>query len=301
MPATVEDTLLVIGYGSLMSGFGLLGEARGGRGRLLACEAFPVVLSNARRGLQKPSNHGRYLAMNLEQRDPGQPLTGRSAIQAGPGELGALALRFERRFARQIASREGHDPDQFERLIERAKRRGCALGDWLLDLAEVQHHGLQAYGRALFTATGYVSPGYTFCPLVLDGREAALVAVALDCRPPSDALAGVNGASAPPALVGLGEAAALDGRALDCSAQLDYIVECLLAAVHNISVRDLTAGIEPGAPWSAELQRRLLRAAVGEPALFLKAASLDPERYGKRFGKPDVSVARRFCEPGFPG
>ena len=56
----VNDTLLVIGYGSLLSGYGMLAERRGGKSRLIACDAFPVRLLNARRGLAKPSSHGHY-------------------------------------------------------------------------------------------------------------------------------------------------------------------------------------------------------------------------------------------------
>ena len=58
-------TILIIGYGSLLSGHGLLAERREGRSKLVAREAFPIVIGNAKRGLAKPSSHGHYLAMDL--------------------------------------------------------------------------------------------------------------------------------------------------------------------------------------------------------------------------------------------
>ena len=45
---TSNRTLLVIGYGSLLSGYGLLAERRGGGSRLIARDAFAVRLRNAR-------------------------------------------------------------------------------------------------------------------------------------------------------------------------------------------------------------------------------------------------------------
>lgn len=72
--AAINRTLLVIGYGSLLSGYGLLSERRNGASRLIALDAFPVRLHNARRGLAKPTGHGRYLAMDLEPIDPAAPI-----------------------------------------------------------------------------------------------------------------------------------------------------------------------------------------------------------------------------------
>ena len=62
----VNREILVVGYGSLLSGYGLLAERRGGESRLVVRDAHPVVIDNARRGLAKPSSHGKYLAMDIE-------------------------------------------------------------------------------------------------------------------------------------------------------------------------------------------------------------------------------------------
>jgi hypothetical protein len=99
-------TLLVIGYGSLLSGYGLLAERRGGKSRLVARGAEPVVLRNAQRGLAKPSSHGSYLAMDIEPRDRSAPITAVAAGGSGDG-IGALLLEFDRGAAPRIARRAG--------------------------------------------------------------------------------------------------------------------------------------------------------------------------------------------------
>jgi len=78
LSADSNRTLLVVGYGSLLSGYGMLAERRGGGSKLVARDAFPVSLRNARRGLAKPSSHGNYLAMDLEPTRPNQPITARA-------------------------------------------------------------------------------------------------------------------------------------------------------------------------------------------------------------------------------
>jgi hypothetical protein len=93
----MNETLLVVGYGSLLSGHGLLTVRRGGKSRLVARQAFPILIRNARRGLAKPTAHGRYLAMDLEPIDPSRPILARAALGPARGEIGALGLVFERR------------------------------------------------------------------------------------------------------------------------------------------------------------------------------------------------------------
>ena len=80
-----NDTLLVIGYGSLLSGYGLLAERRGGGSKLIARDAFAVRLENARRGLAKPSSHGHYLAMDLEPVRRGEPILARAGLDGADG------------------------------------------------------------------------------------------------------------------------------------------------------------------------------------------------------------------------
>src|SRR5581483_4400958 len=95
LASDVNRTLLVVGYGSLLSGYGMLAHRRGGGSKLIASSAFPVILRNARRGLAKPSSHGSYLAMDLEPLAPEQPLVAHSGGEASEG-IGVLALEFAR-------------------------------------------------------------------------------------------------------------------------------------------------------------------------------------------------------------
>ena len=107
--------ILVVGYGSLLSGYGLLAERRGGASRLIARDAHRVAIQNARRGLAKPSSHGSYLAMDIEPVDRGVPIS--ASISAEDVGIGGLLLTFDRECAPMIARREEYDPDAFERLI----------------------------------------------------------------------------------------------------------------------------------------------------------------------------------------
>ena len=123
--------ILVIGYGSLLSGYGLLAERRGGASRLVARDAVPVSIHNARRGLAKPSSHGSYLAMDIEPVDLAAPIAASGA--AADIGIGGLLLTFDRESAPLIARREEYDPDAFVRLLGLADRAGKPLGEFLLE------------------------------------------------------------------------------------------------------------------------------------------------------------------------
>src|SRR5262249_45754034 len=118
-------TLLVLGYGSLLSGYGLLAVRRGGGSKLVALDAEPAQVLNARRGLAKPSSHGNYLAMDIEPIDPSRPITACAGIARPESSgFGALLLTFDRTAAPLISRREEYDPAAFVRLIEIADRAG---------------------------------------------------------------------------------------------------------------------------------------------------------------------------------
>src|ERR1700719_3149123 len=95
--------ILVVGYGSLLSGYGLLAERRGGRSKLIARDVERVSIRNARRGLAKPSSHGSYLAMDIEPVDRTAAITASTASN-GSG-IGGLLLTFDRECAPLIARR----------------------------------------------------------------------------------------------------------------------------------------------------------------------------------------------------
>src|ERR1700735_685234 len=140
----VNDTLLVIGYGSLLSAYGMLAERRGGKSRLVARDAFPVRLLNARRGLAKPSSHGHYLAMDLEPIDATIPMSARAAVGA-TAVIGALGLVFDREWAPLISRREEYDEHKFVELIGLADRAGLPLGGFLHEIARRPNWDLLDY------------------------------------------------------------------------------------------------------------------------------------------------------------
>lgn len=134
---SINRTLLVVGYGSLLSGYGLMAERRGGRSQLLASDAWPVIIENAQRGLAKPSSHGRYLAMDLEPVDPTEPIKVRVARGRGdPHEVGGLLLEFDAEWAARISTREEYDSANFLRLLDMAERASRRLGEYLLAVAQ---------------------------------------------------------------------------------------------------------------------------------------------------------------------
>ena len=283
---SVNRSLLVVGYGSLLSGYGLMAERRGGGSKLLARDAWPVVLDNAVRGLAKPSSHGQYLAMDLEPVDPTEPIKVRIARGHGDAhEVGGLLLEFDAEWAARISTREEYDSGNFIRLLEMAERAGQPLGEYLLAIAQAVAFNHDAYRRELYLLLGYTSHGYIFHPIPLDDGRVAIAAIG----------SGFHFSGHPEViskrrefnmdkLLTLGEALALNHLPMDREGQIGYYAECILGGVHGIAVGDLMASFDAVAPFSADLARHFHRAAEGERARFIRATSLDERRYGDRFG-----------------
>jgi hypothetical protein len=313
--------LLVIGYGSLLSGYGLLSERRNGASRLVALDAFPVRLRNARRGLAKPTGHGRYLAMDLEPIDPAAPIIasatpnnpdstdsvnadgnvavtlaangngGPSFNDANGKGIGALGLVFDRDSAPLIARREEYDATKLDELLDLADRAATPIGDFLLAIAQRTDFNLLAYRSALRELLGYTSPGYIFHPLPLDDGRVAIVAIG----------SGFDGSGDPDIqskrsrfgmdrLLTLSEALAHPTFDMDPHGQVGYYVECLLGGYHGIDVSDLVhalqhqAANENGVRGQEVLADRLAVVTKGERERFQRATSLDEARYVSAFG-----------------
>src|SRR5258708_26617738 len=163
----------MIAYGSLLSGYGILAERRGSASpsRLTARDAFPLTLTNARRGLAKPSSHGHYLAMDLEPVLAHESIVAFATNGKDVEGIGVLGLEFDRAWAPKIARREEYDPAKFVELITLADRAGQSLGAFLLAIAERTRFNLLAYRTALRAMLDYTSEGYIFHPIPLcDGR-----------------------------------------------------------------------------------------------------------------------------------
>jgi hypothetical protein len=283
-------TLLVVGYGSLLSGYGMLAHRRGGGSRLVAREAFAVSIHNARRGLAKPSSHGSYLAMDLEPIDRRKPITAR-ADQKGAG-MGAIALVFDREWAPRIARREEYSPEKFVELIEIADRAGKPLGEFLLEIAGRVNFDLLDYRRALFELLGYTSPGYIFHPMPLDRRRVAIVAIGSGYEGSGDpALPSRRNECGMDRLLRLGEAIKLDRLEIDREGQIGYLVEAILGGLHGLGVADLMEGIGVESELGQQVARHFTAAAAREHAFMLEATGLSASQYRESFGaEPDLSL-----------
>ena len=279
-------TILVVGYGSLLSGYGLMAERRGGRSKLLARDAWPVILENAMRGLAKPSSHGSYLAMDLEPIDPTEPIRARIARGRGdPHEVGGLLLEFDAEWAARISTREEYDASNFLRLLDMAERAGRPLAEYLLAIAQNVAFNLDAYRRELYALLDYTSHGYIFHPIPIDDGRVAIAAIGSGFH-----FSGHHEVISKrrefnmEKLLTCAEALALTHLPMDREGQIGYFAECLLGGVHGIAVGDLMASFDADANFTPELARHFHRAAQGEHERFLRATSLDEHRYRERFG-----------------
>jgi len=276
--------ILVVGYGSLLSGYGLLAERRGGASRLVARDVAPVSIRNARRGLAKPSSHGRYLAMDIEPVDRSLPITASTAADNHDGGIGGLLLTFDRDCAPTIARREEYDAYAFERLIGLAERAGKPLGEYLMEIASGMNFDLLTYRMALRSMLDYTSRGYIFHPIEIDDGRIAIIAIG----------SGFEGSGDPrivsrrqefgmDRLLSLEESMRTEICDFDRAGQVGYYAECILGGLHGLDVGDLAPRFDPDAGLVRELAAHLGPIAVGERDRFIEATSIDVARYRERF------------------
>ncbi|MGC1398152.1 hypothetical protein [Candidatus Binatus sp.] len=274
--------ILLVGYGSLLSGYGLLAERRGGVSRLIARDAVPVSIHNARRGLAKPSSHGRYLAMDIEPVARTASIT--ASIAAGDIGIGGLLLTFDREYAPLIARREEYDPDSFVRLIGLADRAGKPIGEFLLEIDRGANCDLLAYRIALRTILDYTSPGYIFHPVEIDDGRIAIIAIGSGFDGSGDpAIVSRRRQYKMDRLLSLDESMRTEIPGFDRAGQIGYYAECVLGGLHGLNVGDLAPQFDETAGWARELAEHLRSLAACERERFIAATSLDAARYGERF------------------
>jgi hypothetical protein len=280
--------ILVVGYGSLLSGYGLLAERRGGASRLVARDVLPISIHNARRGLAKPSSHGKYLAMDIEPVDRRLPMRASSA--ADDDGIGGLLLTFDRECAPLIARREEYDPDAFVRLIEIADRADLPLGEFLMEIASGTNFDLLAYRMALRTMLDYTSPGYIFHPIEIDDGRIAIIAIGSGFDGSGDSkIISRRQQYKMDRLLSLDESMRTELPGFDRAGQIGYYAECLLGGLHGVDVGDLAAEFDAEAGCILELAAHLGPIASGERERFLEATSIDAVRYGERFSRDRVA------------
>ena len=292
MSSAVNDTLLVIGYGSLLSGYGMLAERRGGKSRLVARDAFPVRLLNARRGLAKPSSHGHYLAMDLEPIDAAMPISARAADGSSAG-IGALGLVFDREWAPLISRREEYDEYKFVELIGLADRAGQSLGEFLNDIARRTSWNLLDYRRALNDLLAYTSEGYIFHPIPLSDGRVAVAAIGSGFEGSGDtAVRSKRNEYGMDRLLTLAEALRIETFDLDRDGQVGYYVECLLGGLHGLEIADLVRDLDDDL--AQALHPRFHHVVPGERERFMTATSLDEPRYRGAFGDAPHAAIHSF-------
>jgi hypothetical protein len=278
-----NDTLLVIGYGSLLSGYGLLAERRGGGSKLIARDAFAVRLDNARRGFAKPSSHGHYLAMDLEPVRRGEPIVARAGLDGDEG-IGAVGLVFDREWGALIARREEYDSAKFLELIALADAEDAGLGEFLLEIAQRTGFDLLAYRIELRRMLGYTSPGYIFHPVPLDDGRVAIAAIGSGYDGSGDpAVRSKRNELGMDRLLSMRAAMEVRSFALDRAGQAGYFAECVLGGMHGLAVDDLMEEVDLETDWGGELMHRFMLAAPGELERFMRASSLDAARYREQF------------------
>ena len=272
----------------MLSGYGLLAERRGGASRLVARDVLPISILNARRGLAKPSSHGKYLAMDIEPVDRGMAIKASSAAH-GAG-IGGLLLTFDREYAPLIARREEYDPEAFAKLIGLADRAGLPLGEFLMAIAIETNFDLLAYRIALRQILDYTSPGYIFHPIEIHDGRVAIIAIG----------SGFEGSGDPKIvsrrqqykmdrLITLDESMRVEISGFDRAGQIGYYAECLLGGLHGVDVGDLTLGFDTDADWVRDLAAHLGPIGAGERERFIEATSLDAARYAERFSSKRVA------------
>jgi hypothetical protein len=292
LSSAVNDTLLVIGYGSLLSGYGMLAERRGGKSRLVARDAFPVRLLNARRGLAKPSSHGHYLAMDLEPIDATIPVSARAAEGSSMG-IGALGLVFDREWAPLISRREEYDEHKFVELLAIADRAAKPLGKFLLEIARRTNWNLLDYRGALNRLLGYTSEGYIFHPIPLSDGRVAVAAIGSGFEGSGDvAVRSKRNEYGMDRLLTLAEALSVETFDLDRDGQIGYYVECLLGGLHGLEITDLFRELDDDLVQA--LHPRFHHVVEGERERFMKATSLDEPRYRGAFGDVPHAALHSF-------
>jgi len=275
----MQGTVTIVGYGSLMSAYGLARERA-----LPKASIARVELSNAARRFGKPSIHAKRLAVTLDAIDPTRPMTATRCTPSAAGtEPQAVAVTLPLEYLPTLAKREGYPSEAARRLIETA---GDDLADWLADLFDGSSD-VAGYRAALFERIGVTSPHYIPQPIRIDG-EPAIVFVAPGAEGTgSDEVRPIR-ADNDYALLTTAEV----WRATPTQPQLDYIASCLLAGAHGVAVDDLAADLP------VDLRRALAAYAAhfsDEPKRLREILGLGDRDYAEFRGPRLVS----FC--GDPG
>jgi len=282
--------VIVIGYGSLMSGFGLQPF-----GPLRARAAARVALRNVRRGFGKLSQHGDRFAMVLEAANPSSAIEARVLDTVEPPAEGVegVALLLPPTGLARVCEREGYSGGALQRLRGEAAARRLELAAFLWTLLEASLFDVPSFRQRLFKLVGYTSPHYLPHPVRLDDGRCAVTFMAPGRE-------GSGASHVVPVRVRDGTetlmTAAEAWRRKPNRAQLSYVAACLLGGAHGVAVTDVLGSVSED-PALAERTRELVLAEQPqELTRFLETTGLDHSAYWNAFGPPNQSVRRSGLE-----
>jgi hypothetical protein len=280
--------VITIGYGSLMSGLGLLPL-----GRLRVRAAARVALANARRGFGKFSQHGDRFAMLLEPVQPGQPIEAHLLAANAPPSTALEGIAYvlpPNEFAR-LCDREGYSGGQ--RLRQEASTRGQDVAAFLWSILADAAFDVGQFRQRLFKLVGYTSPHYVPHPVRLDGGRFAVTFLAPGREGSgSDRVVPVRMRTGTEALMTIAEA----WERKPNRTQLTYVAACLLGGAHGVSVRDILEPLAEDGGLAARVRDALLAEQRAELPRFLEFTHLEHTAYWEAFGPPTQSLRRSGLE-----
>jgi hypothetical protein len=288
-PAVSTD-VLVIGYGSLMSGLGLLQS-----GPLRVRAAVRIALHHARRGFGKFSQHGDRFAMVLEPVGEHQPIEARTvSVTDPPGEVPeGIGLLVQGNDLAQLCDREGYSGGAARRLRDEATQRGQDLAAFLWTLLADTGFDTPRFRQRLFSLVGYTSPHYLPHPVRLDEQRFALTFLAPGRE-------GTGSARIVPVRVRTGNESLMTvseaWRRKPNRTQLSYFVTCLLAGVHGVCIGDILDPLAHDPALAQHLRTAVAAEQRQELRRFLDMTGLDQAAYWEAFGPPTHAVRRSGLE-----
>ena len=274
----------IIGHGSLMSGRGLSFS-----GTFQLRTACIVALNGCTRGFAKLSKYGDRFATDLELEQPALEGTIVSPQTMPDGRVEALGLSVSLEDCSRLVKREGYRPEAMLALVERARKHGLGVAEWLWRLAAEQAHDLAAYRRQLFLITDYTSPHYIPHPVRLAEAGYALIFLAPGPR-----------GTGTPDVVSIRQQTGINTvlstvetwRRKPNEDQIAYFLSCLLGGAHGINVRDFLASVGGHRELEEKLYQRIRPVLVEETECFFQTTGLTPEQYAQAFGSSEAALHR---------
>lgn len=296
MPSDVPSSdVVVIGYGSLLSGLGLQPY-----GRLRVREATRVALVNARRGFGKFSQHGDRFAMVLEPLRSDEPLQAQTLAADAPAGDAPEGIAFWVRpndLAR-LSDREGYSSGAVQRLRQEATVRRQDIAAFLWSQLEEAGFETLAYRERLFKLIRYTSPHYIPHPVRLNNAQLALTFVAPGRE-------GSGSATVVPVRVRTGTVELMTApeawRRKPNPTQLAYFSACLLGGVHGVGIHDLLLPLADDPRLCERVRETVRTEQQHELPRFLDMTGLNHGSYWTCFGPPTHGVRRSGLEDFMSG